>query len=917
MTKSDKNNNAFSSATFELSSSTLEHSNNRPANVNAPTNSPTKPSGAKIALISSDNPNIELFLFRIFPLFGWQQEQVSYVSSNTWFKELYSQFDVVVETADDINEVSNCSSIVKSDELLALCLSKVDVSNNLIQFLTVDENASQAFADQWFTNLSRPYLGLSWDVRTDSIFENNSKNDDSSEALITLLQSLQNFTGTLVIVQNHLNTDELALISDYTKIPAIDCSDLNDNPQQMMAMLNLLDEFIGVPDFAQNLRSSLNKSCKVLWPKNLLNDGIWTDIRHTFYQSYEIYPQTEAGWREAASQIVKDIGFLKDSSTGIENISSQADVPGSECQDVEALIRYASGMMCEQISEQTKIHISRMIDMFNVARNRANSLLNIFVYHTNMGTAGQLQYKDVGLDLSKYNYEFVVQTFIAAVNRWRPDANIYIATNCDSSLFTFSGNNVKVIGLDVDATTPMFERVNAMCAYVFSQAFDADTLFLDSDAFLNAKFEDILNGDYDVAITTRPNQGLMPVNEGVIVAKVDRKEQVQTFFSRYVGTYEKLIDDETVKSYYGDIRKWRGGQLTLNAITRQASPFTPYRNINIQGVSVRALPCDPFNYSWDYGQSVNVNELKEKYVIHVKGGRKEAVKEISKVIATFSPASSSLANSGHSDNTKNTSSTGFVAPHFAIFNKMYNEPPFQSKEMVNNFVGHLGASAEMIGTNRPGTGAHLSDDMFVWFRNLGFLEETDFVNAFAPYATDPLLRARIWRVYMLCWAAKSCQRVEGDYVDLGCYDGRTVHVISRYIDLSNIDKQYYLYDLFENPTAESRKAKHGASLHAEVQALFSQYPRVKVIKGPVPESFEQGLPEKIAFAQIDLNEANAEMAALEVIYDRVTPGGIIIFDDFGFKRYAESYNRESSFFRKRGDIVFESPTGQGLFIKRG
>ena len=237
--------------------------------------------------------------------------------------------------------------------------------------------------------------------------------------------------------------------------------------------------------------------------------------------------------------------------------------------------------------------------------------------------------------------------------------------------------------------------------------------------------------------------------------------------------------------------------------------------------------------------------------------------------------------------------------------------------MLNNFVGHLVKSAEIIATNRPGSGALLADDMFVWFRNLGFLTENDFLHAFAPYAEDQLLRARIWRVYMLCWAVRSCLRVEGDFVDLGCYDGHTVDVMLRYLDFNQSSKNYYLYDLFENPTAESRKAKHGPSLYSQVSQLFSSYPRVKVIKGPVPDSFSQGLPKQIAFAQIDLNEAEPEIAALKAIYDRITPGGMIIFDDFGFKRYATSHQKEMEFLREKGDVIFESPTGQGLFIKRG
>ena len=954
MTNNDSDRKPFSSVTFELSSSATK----TPGHVTSDIVNEVADKSI-VAIVASENINYELYLFRLLPLIQEDIGEFVYVTSSDWLRSLYLS-STKASVVSKVNDVEGCVSVVQSRELVTKYGCEVLISNNSLVTFEADAELSREFYEKWLSDLPQPYIGLSWDIREND----TSDNVGVSKTLIDIIEVLKHITGTLIIVQNQVSTEELEFIGQQIDVPILDCSDLNADPEEMFVMVSVLDDLIAVPDLALNFRSSLNKNAKLLWQNKLANISFWDSIREGFYDQYTVYSETRNGWEESLTQLSTDCkshfypnsrlpsnhdsaitstntstSTSTNTSTSINtntntnnnrtaNINSESrlnktlDTPVKKTetppkkiqgQDVESLINYATDLITSELSAESELHIIKMIEMFDTARERSETGLNVFVYHTNMGSAGQLQYKDVGLDLNKYDYQFILQVFILAVKRWRADATIYLVTSNDSVLFDFAGDGVKVIGLDVDPATPMFERVNAMCAYVHSKAFSADTLFLDSDAFMNAQFDNILNGDFDVAITTRPNSGLMPVNEGVIIGKYAGKERVQAFFTQYVSTYERLLNDETVQSYYGDIRKWRGGQLTLNVITHQASPYTPYHVLTLDGVSVRVLPCDPFNYSWEYGQSLSVDELKGKYIIHVKGGRKEGLKQISEIIKNFLP-----------DRPK---ATGFVAPHFAVFNKMYNEAPFENRDMVQKFVGHLGTSADMIKTNQPGSGAHLSDDMFVWFRNLGFLEETDFVNAFSPYATDPLLRARIWRVYMLCWAAKSCMKVEGDFVDLGCYDGRTVHVITRYIDFNKINKRYFLYDLFENPTDESRKAKHGAGLHSEVEALFSDYSKIDVIKGPVPDSFglsgeknnlqEKRLPEKIAFAQIDLNEANAEMAALEVIYDRVTPGGIIIFDDFGFKRYADSHHRESDYFRERGDIVFESPTGQGLFIKRG
>jgi hypothetical protein len=258
----------------------------------------------------------------------------------------------------------------------------------------------------------------------------------------------------------------------------------------------------------------------------------------------------------------------------------------------------------------------------------------------------------------------------------------------------------------------------------------------------------------------------------------------------------------------------------------------------------------------------------------------------------------------------------FIPPHFTLWNKEYQKPPFHDPLVKKLFLLHMEALNRILGLNRPETGALTVDDMLVWFRNLGFLSDPEFIAAMGPFAGNDVLRARIWRVYTLCWAARSCLGLEGDYMDLGCYDGKTVEVMARYCDFGKAQKTWWLYDMFENPPAEARKSGHGPQLHDLVTHNFAHYDNFRVIKGALPGSFEQGLPERIAFAQLDLNAAEPEMGCLEIIYDRLAPGAIVVFDDYGFRRYRDSHSRETDFFRSKGEIVWENPTGQGIYIKR-
>lgn len=257
-----------------------------------------------------------------------------------------------------------------------------------------------------------------------------------------------------------------------------------------------------------------------------------------------------------------------------------------------------------------------------------------------------------------------------------------------------------------------------------------------------------------------------------------------------------------------------------------------------------------------------------------------------------------------------------MTPHFALFNKMYSEAPFDDPNKRERLVDGLRATAAALQPNQPGSHAYLADDMLVWFRTLGFLADANFVDACLPYAADALIRARIWRVYTLCWAARSCLRLPGDFIDVGCYDAKTVEIIMRYVDFASTRHRYYLYDLFDDPPAESRKALHGPELFDQVRARMQTLGRVRVVPGRVPATFAEAMPNRIAFAQIDLNDAQAELACLKPVVDRMLPGALLVLDDYGFVRYRESHLREKEFFESIGQAVLELPTGQGLFLKR-
>jgi hypothetical protein len=170
----------------------------------------------------------------------------------------------------------------------------------------------------------------------------------------------------------------------------------------------------------------------------------------------------------------------------------------------------------------------------------------------------------------------------------------------------------------------------------------------------------------------------------------------------------------------------------------------------------------------------------------------------------------------------------------------------------------------------------------------------------------------------LCWSAESCLGIEGDYVECGSYQGYSMAVVLRYL-AGLPGRQCFLYDLFDpsGGAGEGRRLPaHAPELFERVRARFGAWPNVLVTRGRVPEVLAEVAPRRIAFLHVDMNNAQAELGALELLFERISPGGIIVFDDYGWSGYRDQKAAADEFLRERGHAVLELPTGQGLVVKR-
>ena len=182
-----------------------------------------------------------------------------------------------------------------------------------------------------------------------------------------------------------------------------------------------------------------------------------------------------------------------------------------------------------------------------------------------------------------------------------------------------------------------------------------------------------------------------------------------------------------------------------------------------------------------------------------------------------------------------------------------------------------------------------------------------------------------WRTHVICWAASYAKNLEGDFVECGVNKGWFSRAAVHYIDFKRSNKKFYLLDTFcgfsEKYTLQEEKdigrlpGKGYEECYENVRETFKDFPNVKIIRGPVPETLSQVDAAKVSYLSIDMNCVVPEIAAAEFFWNKLVKGAVIILDDYGWKAHILQKKAFDKFAREKGVGILSLPTGQGLIFK--
>jgi O-methyltransferase len=177
------------------------------------------------------------------------------------------------------------------------------------------------------------------------------------------------------------------------------------------------------------------------------------------------------------------------------------------------------------------------------------------------------------------------------------------------------------------------------------------------------------------------------------------------------------------------------------------------------------------------------------------------------------------------------------------------------------------------------------------------------------------------RCYILHGMARYASGLPGDVAECGVFRGGTAFIIAD--ALRHSGKTLRLYDTFSGMPdgTETDPSGHcvgdfgGTSLEA-VQAYLSEFPLVEYCSGVIPDTFNYADDSPYCLIHVDVDLYQSVYDCCEYFYERLIPGGVMIFDDYGFEKYIHAGKKAvDEFFKDKPEVPIALRSGQCILIK--
>lgn len=197
------------------------------------------------------------------------------------------------------------------------------------------------------------------------------------------------------------------------------------------------------------------------------------------------------------------------------------------------------------------------------------------------------------------------------------------------------------------------------------------------------------------------------------------------------------------------------------------------------------------------------------------------------------------------------------------------------------------------------------------------LVEKSFLELHSLVSTKTIVaKESLWVIYAL---AKQSLNLEGDFFEAGVYKGGTAKFLHAMLK-SKSEVTLHLFDTFEGmPVTDKhadlhKKGDFGDTSLKQVIEFVGQEQSI-FHAGFIPDTFA-GLDNlKFSFAHVDVDIRSSVLACCRFLYPRMVPGGVIIFDDYGYATCPGERQAVDEFFKDKPECPLVLNHGQAIIFK--
>jgi O-methyltransferase len=212
--------------------------------------------------------------------------------------------------------------------------------------------------------------------------------------------------------------------------------------------------------------------------------------------------------------------------------------------------------------------------------------------------------------------------------------------------------------------------------------------------------------------------------------------------------------------------------------------------------------------------------------------------------------------------------------------------------IIQQFFSLLGLKVERINKTKPFTLDGYSFDAVRPSANYAPWRQDNEFNAI--YSTiQGFTLVDIYRCYELWELAERVANINpaAAFIEIGVWRGGTAAVVGKKLSLKNSKAPFYLADTFKGVVkATDKDAVYTGGEHSDTTVdlvkglLKDNYQHIKILEGIFPDDTGHLIPadQQFGYCHIDVDVYQSAKEIVDWIWQKMVPGGVIVFDDYGF-----------------------------------